>query len=132
MTGTVETTIDTRRFQAQIPDEELTELRRRIEATGSASQALDGVRVRLRLAGLDAEDATRRSDGLRRRLGRIEERAGDAVLAFEMAQFDRQPVAIGAGGTAGWRSDTLWRGDNFKAWRVIAAIATMSSALALS
>jgi hypothetical protein len=52
MTGTVETTIDTRRFQAQIPDEELTELRRRIEATRSASQALDGVRVRLRLAGV--------------------------------------------------------------------------------
>jgi pectinesterase len=28
---------------------------------------------------------------------------------------------LGNGGTAGWAKDTIWRADNFKAWRVIAA-----------
>jgi pectinesterase len=38
----------------------------------------------------------------------------------EGADFFDVGETLGAGGTAGWQRDTLWRGDNFKAWRVIA------------
>jgi pectinesterase len=38
----------------------------------------------------------------------------------EGADFFDVGETLGAGGTAGWQGDTLWRADNFKAWRVIA------------
>jgi pectinesterase len=38
----------------------------------------------------------------------------------EGADFFDVGETLGAGGTAGWQSDTIWRADNFKAWRVIA------------
>jgi pectinesterase len=38
----------------------------------------------------------------------------------EGADFFDVGETLGAGGTAGWRDDTLWRADNFKRWRVIA------------
>jgi pectinesterase len=38
----------------------------------------------------------------------------------EGADFFDVGETLGAGGTAGWRNDTLWRADNFKGWRVIA------------
>lgn len=38
----------------------------------------------------------------------------------EGADFYDVGETLGNGGTAGWAKDTLWRGDNFKQWRVIA------------
>ncbi|MDB4916267.1 MAG: pectinesterase [Gemmatimonadetes bacterium] len=38
----------------------------------------------------------------------------------EGADFYDVNETLGNGGTAGWARDTLWRADNFKAWRVIA------------
>jgi pectinesterase len=38
----------------------------------------------------------------------------------EGADFYEVGETLGNGGTAGWARDTIWRADNFKAWRVIA------------
>ncbi|MDB4873780.1 MAG: pectinesterase [Gemmatimonadetes bacterium] len=38
----------------------------------------------------------------------------------EGADFYEVGETLGNGGTAGWAKDTIWRADNFKAWRVIA------------
>jgi pectinesterase len=38
----------------------------------------------------------------------------------EGADFYDVNETLGNGGTAGWAKDTIWRADNFKAWRVIA------------
>lgn len=38
----------------------------------------------------------------------------------EGADFFDVGETLGAGGTAGWQNDTIWRADNFKSWRVIA------------
>jgi pectinesterase len=38
----------------------------------------------------------------------------------EGADFYDVGETLGNGGVAGWARDTIWRGDNFKAWRVIA------------
>ena len=38
----------------------------------------------------------------------------------EGADFYDVNETLGNGGTAGWARDTIWRADNFKAWRVIA------------
>ncbi|MEO7998872.1 MAG: DUF4861 domain-containing protein [Gemmatimonadaceae bacterium] len=38
----------------------------------------------------------------------------------EGADFYEVGATLGNGGTAGWARDTIWRGDNFKAFRVIA------------
>ncbi len=38
----------------------------------------------------------------------------------EGADFYDVGETLGNGGTAGWAKDTIWRADNFKAWRVIA------------
>jgi pectinesterase len=38
----------------------------------------------------------------------------------EGADFFDVGESLGAGGTAGWYDDTLWRADNFKSWRIIA------------
>lgn len=38
----------------------------------------------------------------------------------EGADFYEVGATLGNGGTAGWAKDTIWRGDNFKAFRVIA------------
>ena len=39
----------------------------------------------------------------------------------EGADFYDVGETLGNGGTAGWAKDTIWRADNFKAWRVIAS-----------
>jgi pectinesterase len=39
----------------------------------------------------------------------------------EGADFYDVGETLGNGGVAGWKNDTLWRPDNFKAWKVIAA-----------
>jgi pectinesterase len=39
----------------------------------------------------------------------------------EGADFYDVGETLGNGGVAGWARDTIWRGDNFKAWRVIAS-----------
>lgn len=39
----------------------------------------------------------------------------------EGADYYEVGETLGNGGTAGWAKDTIWRGDNFKAWRVIAS-----------
>ncbi|MEO7456254.1 MAG: DUF4861 domain-containing protein [Gemmatimonadaceae bacterium] len=38
----------------------------------------------------------------------------------EGADFYDVGETLGNGGVAGWARDTIWRGDNFKAWKVIA------------
>jgi hypothetical protein len=38
----------------------------------------------------------------------------------EGADFYEVGETLGNGGTAGWAKDTIWRADNFKAWKVIA------------
>jgi pectinesterase len=38
----------------------------------------------------------------------------------EGADFYDVGETLGNGGTAGWAKDTIWRADNFKAWKVIA------------
>ena len=38
----------------------------------------------------------------------------------EGADFYDVGETLGNGGVAGWARDTIWRGDNFKAWRIIA------------
>ncbi|MBA3673142.1 MAG: DUF4861 family protein [Gemmatimonadaceae bacterium] len=38
----------------------------------------------------------------------------------EGADFFHVGATLGHGGVAGWARDTIWRADNFKAWRVIA------------
>ena len=39
----------------------------------------------------------------------------------EGADFYDVGETLGNGGTAGWARDTIWRGDNFKQWRIIAS-----------
>ena len=39
----------------------------------------------------------------------------------EGADFYDVGETLGNGGTAGWAKDTIWRADNFKSWRIIAA-----------
>lgn len=38
----------------------------------------------------------------------------------EGADFFHVGETLGAGGTAGWRNDTLWRADNFAGWKILA------------